>query len=155
MRVEFHPPAVPARAPLARGVATRFALLASIAGAACSSEATAPDVGLPNRTGPADVSRVTQEFRQVGGNAFVTLTGFPTPRSIEALSIAGLRPPAGCERIRPTPCTAIETFDNLRLRVVWGFVPAGGVNPLVALKFVTAIEPSADVINSVSGQRWY
>ena len=152
MSIQLHPCAIAAMVPLAHRVARRLAMLASLAGAACSSQVIGLDVGLPDRTVPADVSRVTQQFRQVGGNAFVKLTGIPTLQSIEALSRAGLKPPADCQRVWATPCTAIVTFDSLALHAVWGFVPGGGVEPLVALKFVTAIEPSADVINPVPAQ---
>jgi hypothetical protein len=126
------------------------AMLACLAVAACSSEVTGPDVGLPNRTQAADVSRVTREFRQVGGNAFVRLTGFPTPQSIDALARAGLKPPADCERVWGTPCTTIMKFDGLALHAVSGNIPPHGVDRLVALKFVTAIEPSADDIHAMA-----
>jgi hypothetical protein len=96
-------------------------------------------VGLPERTGAPDLSRVTPAFRASGGNAFVVLTGRPTPAALEFLRQRGLAPPPGYPRIR--------TFDNLGLRSVWGRVPPNGVDVLAGITFVTAIEPSADIIN--------
>ncbi|MDQ6768977.1 MAG: hypothetical protein M3Z54_03205 [Gemmatimonadota bacterium] len=52
------------------------------------------------------------------------------------LEAAGLQGPQG----NPHPLT----FDALRLNVVWGFVPAGGVDRIAGLRFVTCIEPSSD-----------
>ena len=151
MGVDFIHAAFCAR-PLGRTRLLARGMLFGLACGACSSAVSGPDVGLPDRTQAADLSRVTRQFRDVGGNAFVRLTGFPTPQSIQALSHAGLKPPAGCERVWGTPCTEIMTFSNLALPAVSGNIPAHGVDRLVALRFVIAIEPSADVINSISGQ---
>lgn len=96
-------------------------------------------VGLPNRIGEADLSRVTAEFRRDGGNAFVVLTGQPTSLVVEALEQAGLRPAEGADRIL--------TFDSLRIMTTWGLIPPNGTERIAKLKFVKAIEPSADNIS--------
>jgi hypothetical protein len=63
---------------------------------------------------------VDQQFRDLGGNAFVKLTGLPTTASVAALAKSGLKPPVGCARVWGTECTAIMTFDSLGLASVWG-----------------------------------
>jgi len=96
------------------------------------------DVGLPSRSEPPDLSSVTQEFRDKGGNAFVRLTGFPTRRAKDVLKQSGLSKPVGY--------SDVVTFDSLRLASVWGFVERGKTDRLADLPFVTAISPSADRI---------
>jgi len=118
----------------------------------CSTSALhAPDVGLPSRAGPVDLSRVTLEFRRQGGNAFIRLTGLPNSLVLAVLAGRGLQPP------RPLPgwpaFPGIVTWDSLRLRVAWGYVPQNGVDRIAALAFVIAIEPSADQIGNTVGSR--
>lgn len=116
-----------------------FLLALAASSTACSNALLdGSAVGLPNRIGEADLSRVTAEFRRHGGNAFVVLTGQPTSAVVEALQQAGLRPADGADRI--------FTFDSLRIMTAWGLIPPNGTDRIAKLKFVTAIEPSADAI---------
>jgi hypothetical protein len=96
-------------------------------------------LGMPNRSSSPDLSRVTAEFRTSGGNAFIRLTAQPTEAALEVLARAGLRPAAGR--------THILTYDGLRIATVWGEVAAKAVSQIARLRFVTAIEPSADRIS--------
>ena len=97
------------------------------------------DVGLPNRTHSADVSRVSSKIRSHGGNVFVKLTGEPTALAITVLGLAGLMAP----RV-PNPPLGIVRFDGLKIATVWGWASPGMAGRIAALKFVIRVESSAD-----------
>ena len=118
---------------------TRIALLV-LGVAACRSASTADrEDGLPEpRSGAIDTARVSSIQRASGFSAFVHLTGPPTPQALATLDTAGLRPPQGR--------SSLVVFEALALNVVWGDVPAGGLDRIAAVGFVTRVEPATDSV---------
>lgn len=116
-------------------VALPFTLPVACTGAG-SLEPEAQCSVLPDRSVPIDTSRITADFSEQGGEAFVKLTGPPTPIVVDELQRAGLTEPEG--RSEPVVFEFIWT--------VWGRIPPNGVNKIAALLCVTRIEPATDSV---------
>ena len=105
-------------------------VLAILAG--CSPELG--DSRLPERTGTADTSALPHNFRSSGGPVLLRLTGWADSIVVRQLVDGGLRPLPGYGRV--------ERLDSLGMNVVGGVVPPGGLDSILALRYVLVLEPA-------------
>lgn len=104
-----------------------YALLAALMLVACegSTGPPPPDYGMPVREGPAALIQITQEFRERGGQALITLTDDPSDEALVDL--------------RDMSLTAVEQVPDGP--VLKALIPPDRVDTVAARPYVVAIEP--------------